>query len=528
MLAVAENIDFKELYQAGFQTIQQLLQSNQELQQNNQQLQAQVMQQQSQLYHLTKLLQGFKSERFVPPAVELQQPTLDLIFEEAAAATRLADVQKKVIYTTTKQSPDEKRIVRVFPAHLRVEETVIDPKEDISNCKKIGEEISDRLDWKPGELFINREIRNKYCCPIPGKPAEVRIIIADKPVHAIERSIAAEGLLAQLIVDKYVDHMPLNRQGDRFKRGGVTLADSSLADLVRQTAELIMPLGSALLKEMLQHDYWHADETGIKVLDRKKKKDTHNGYFWVYQAGNAPLVYYDYQPGRGRGGPDNILEFFHGFLQVDGYGVYDHFDEWEDITVLYCMAHARRYFFDALANDAARAEYALTAIRKLYDIEAYCKEQHLSNVKILEKRQQEAVPILSELGKWMKEQYVEVPPKSTIGTALAYSIKRWEKLSLYTSEGKLAIDNTCVERSVRPVALGRKNFLFCGSHASAKRTALLYSLLMTCKLNDVNPYDWLKDVLIRIAEHPISRIAQLLPHNWKNFNALETEPNTTA
>jgi transposase len=138
------------------------------------------------------------------------------------------------------------------------------------------------------------------------------------------------------------------------------------------------------------------------------------------------------------------------------------------------------------------------------------------------------VPILSELGKWMKEQYMEVPPKSAIGTALAYSIKRWEKLSLYTSEGKLAIDNNSVERSVRPLALGRKNFLFCGSHASAKRTALLYSLLMTCKLNNVNPYDWLKDVLIRIAEHPISRVAQLLPHNWKNLKAQVTGTTTTA
>lgn len=521
MSAVAENINYKELYEAGLQMNQQLLQSNQ-------QLQAQLAQLQGQLHQLTKLLQGFKSERFIPSVIAEEQPTLDLIFEEAAAATHLADVQKKIIYTTTKQASDDKRVVRVFPPHLRVEERVIDPKEDIRNCKKIGQEVSDRLDWKPGELFVNREIRNKYACPVAGKPSEVRIIIADKPVHAIERSIAAEGLLTQLIVDKYVDHSPLNRQKERFKRNGVTLSDSTLADLVRQSAALLKPLGDALLKEMLPYEYWHADETGIKVLDKKKKQDTHNGYFWVYQAGNAPLVYYDYQPGRGKQGPDHILQFFRGYLQVDGYGVYDHFDKCEHITVMYCMAHARRYFFDSLSNDAVRAGHALTAIRKLYDIEAYCKERQLTIDHIREKRQTEAVPILSELGKWMKEQYIQVLPKSAIGMALGYSIKRWEKLSLYTTDGKLQIDNNCVERSVRPVAIGRKNFLFCGSHEAAKRTALLYSLLVTCKLNDVNPYDWLKDVLTRIAAHPISKIAELLPHNWKILNTPEIPANTIA
>jgi transposase len=521
MSAVAENISYKELYEASLQMNQQLLQSNQ-------QLQAQLAQLQGQLHQLTKLLKGFKSERFVPASVAAEQPTLDLLFDEAAEATRLADVQKKITYTTTRPSADEKRVVRIFPQHLRIEEKIIDPKEDVSNCKTIGREVSDRLDWKPGELFIIREIRNKYACPVAGHPTEVRIIIADKPVHAIERSIAAEGLLAQLIVDKYVDHAPLNRQMERFKRNGVTISDSTLADLVRQSAELIKPLGDALLKQMLPYEYWHADETGIKVLDKKKAKDTHNGYFWVYQAGNAPLVYYDYQPGRGAEGPDHILRSFRGHLQVDGYGVYDHFDTWKDIIVMYCMAHARRYFFDALSNDAARAEYALTAIRKLYDIEAFCKEHSLTTSQIREKRQTEAVPILSELGKWMNEQYIQVPPKSAIGVAMAYSIKRWEKLSLYTTDGKLQIDNNCVERSVRPVAIGRKNFLFCGSHEAAKRTALLYSLLVTCKLNNVNPYNWLKDVLIRIAAHPISKIAELLPHNWKAINAPEIAPHSIA
>ena len=519
MSAVVEHIDYKALYEAALQTNQQLLQRNQELQ-------GQLYQLQAQLHQLTKLLGGYKSERFIAPSLSDQQTSLDLLFEQTAEATRLVDVQKKTVYVTKK--PEEKRSVRVFPAHLRVDETVIEPTEDVSHCKKIGEEVSDRLDWQPGELFINRTIRYKYACPVAGKAGEVRIVIADKPVHAIEKSIAAEGLLAQLIIDKYVDHAPLNRQRERFKRLGVALSDSTLADLVRQSAELMKPLGEALLKEMRQYGYWHGDETGIKVLDRKKKKDTHNGFFWVYQAGNAPLVYYDYQPGRGREGPTNMLADFRGFLQVDGYGVYDQFDKREHITILYCMAHARRKFFESLANDEGRAQYALIAIKKLYDIEAYCREHQLSVDQIKEKRQAEAVPILIELGDWMKEQYPQVAPKSDIGTALAYSIKRWEKLSLYTSHGHLQIDNNGVERSVRPVAIGRRNYLFCGSHEAAKRTGLLYSLLVTCKLNEVNPYNWLKDVLLRIAQHPINRIAELLPHHWKESSHVLTETNSQA
>lgn len=498
--------DYKALYEATLEVNRQLL---------------------AQMQQLTKLLQGFKSERYVPATASVEQPTLDLVFEEAAAATRLADVKKKTIYIHSKPSSEDKRVVRNFPSHLRIEETVIEPQQDVSNCKKIGQETIDRLDYKPGELFISRTILNKYACPAQGNPAEVRIVTAERPVHAIERSIAAEGLLTQLIIDKYVDHLPLNRQMERFKRAGVTLADSTLADLVRQTAELLKPLGDALLKEMQAYDYWHCDETGIKVLDRKKKKDTHNGYFWVYRAGNAPLVYYDYRPGRGSEGPDDILKSFRGFLQVDGYGVYDHFDEWKHITVMYCMAHARRKYFDSLGNDEARAGHALSEIKKLYDIEAYCKEHRLSASQISEKRQAEAVPILVALGNWMKEQYMQVLPKSDIGLALAYSIKRWDKLSLYASNGKLSIDNNSVERSVRPAALGRKNYLFCGSHESARRTALLYSLLITCKLNDVNPYDWLKDILTRIPCHPISKIAELLPHQWKAAK-LHLPGNTTA
>ena len=511
----SEHINYKELYEASLQM--------------NQQLQAQLQQLQHQLHQLTKLLKGFKSERYIP-AGDTQQSSLDLVFEQAAAATALADVQKITYIKTTKPAAEpieNKQPGRIFPAHLRRVEKIVEPDQDVSGCRKMGEEATETLDYIPGELIVNRTVRPKYVCPVAGQPGEVRIVIAAKPARVIERSIADAGLLTQLVIDKYVDHLPLNRQMERFKRSGLTLSDSTIADLVRQCCELMLPLGNALLKEMLTKDYWHGDETGIAVLDKSKKKDTHNGYFWVYQTGNAPLVYYDYQRGRGREGPASILKSFKGYLQTDGYVVYDEFDTWQDITVFNCMAHARRKFFDAQDNDIQRAQHALTEIRKLYDIEAYCKEQQFSYEQIREKREAEALPVLHALGEWMKKEYIKLPPKSVIAQALAYSIKRWNKLSMYATQGHLNIDNNPVERSIRTVAVGRKNWLFCGSHEAAKRAGLLYSLMATCKLNQVNPYDWLKYVLTHIADHPINKINELLPHNWMKLKQNMDQENMT-
>ena len=182
---------------------------------------------------------------------------------------------------------------------------------------------------------------------------------------------------------------------------------------------------------------------------------------------------------------------------------------------MHCMAHARRMFYEALGNDRARAEYALEQIGLLYAIERKAKEQSYTSEQLLQSRQTEALPTLQSLGKWMKDEYVKVLPKSPIGKALGYSIERWEQLMIYVTEAKLNIDNNPVENSIRPVAIGRKNYLFAGSHEAAQRSAVLYSLLGTCKLHDVNPFVWLKDVLQRIGVHPINKVADLLPHNWQ-------------
>jgi transposase len=519
MSASGEHINYKELYEASLQMNQQLLQSNEALQ-------SQLLTLQHQLQQLTKLIKGFKSEKFVPSAISQQQKELGLVFEEVAASTNLGDVQK-ISYTKVKKQPVAPEPQKGLPSNLKRVVTILEPKEDVSQCEKVGEEVIERLDYQPGELIVNRTIIPQYRCAVENKPGATRLIQASQPSRAIQRSIADPGLLATIVIDKFVDALPLNRQLERFKRHGVPIPYSTIADWVRLVGEAIEPLANALLREMLRYSYWHADETGIAVLDNTKKKDTHQGYFWCYKAGNVPLIYYDYQPGRDGKRPLWILDQFKGHLQTDGYVVYSELGN-KDITVFYCMAHARRKIFDAQTNDKARAEYVLTEMHKLYAIEEACREQQLKIAQIKEKRSKEALPILQQLGDWMKKEYEQLRPKTAIAQAFAYSIKRWEGLSLYATTGNLHIDNNVIERCMRTVAIGRKNYLFCGSHDAAKRAGRLYSLLVTCKLNDINPYDWLKDILSHnIQEMHINKIKNLLPHNWK-MNKQALPDNNTA
>ena len=468
------------------------------------------------LAQLKKIIFGSRQERFAAnDAITPAQLSLN-IQAEAVAAVKITDA-KKISYTklTTAITPAKLHPGRhPLPEHLERREQIIEPAADTALLKKIGEEITEELEYEPGKLFVNKIVRPKYA-----KPGGEGVLIAPMIERPLPKAIAGPGLLAQIIIDKYADHLPLHRQMERFKRDGVNMAYSTLTDMVSGTCTLITPLYEALKNYLLRLDYLHADETPIKVLDKDKKGTSagsvHRGYFWVYHSSIEKLVLFDYQPGRGREGPQQVLEHFKGFLQTDGYSVYDFFKEKEDITVLHCMAHARRMFYEAQENDANRAAYALQQFAKLYAIERSIKEQQLTHEQALQLRLQQAVPILEQFGKWMKEQYLQTLPKSTIGKALGYSIERWNELSMYATDGKLNIDNNPVENSIRPVAIGRKNYLFAGSHEAAQRSAMLYSLLGTCKLNGINPFIWLRETLRRIATHPVNKIDELLPQHFK-------------
>lgn len=463
----------------------------------------------AELNAMKKMIFGSRHERFIP---EDNASQLSLNIEAEAVASCSVVGAKQISYTRTNTLIESKPLQHPgrmkLPESLRREEIIIEPSSDITDCKKMGEEITEVLEYQPGELYVKQYKRIKYA-----KPNNSGVLIGELPSRPLEKAMAGEGLLAQIIIDKYVDHLPLHRQMQRFERNGIRLPYSTLTDWVSSTCKLIEPLFEALKKQVLSSSYLHVDETPIKVLDKKKEGESHRGYYWVYQNSIDKIVFFDYQEGRGRDGPMEILQNFQGYLQSDGYNVYDVLDKRENITLLHCMAHARRMFNEALQNDEVRAGHAMREIQKLYAIERTCKEQLLSFDQIKAERQQKSVPILTALGQWMKEQYMQTLPKSAIGKALGYSIERWQKLSLYTQDGMLNIDNNPVENSIRPVAIGRKNYLFAGSHEAAKRSGMLYSLLGTCKMNGIEPYKWLKDVLKRIATHPINKIYELLPHH---------------
>lgn len=469
-----------------------------------------------QLDQLKKMIFGSRHERFVPTDINPSQLSLNIQAEQTAACS-IIDA-KKITYIRANTTIEQKPLIHPgrmkLPESLRREEIIIEPTVDVSDCKKMGEEITEVLEYQPGELFVKKYVRIKYA-----KPQGEGVVIGKLPARPLEKAMAGPGLLAQIVIDKYVDHLPLYRQMQRFERAGLKIPYSTITDWVSATCRLILPLYEALKSSVLQSNYLHADETPIKVLDKDKKgatclsgRQAHRGYYWVYQDSIKKIVFFDYQQSRGREGPQGILENFQGYLQSDGYVVYDIINKQAGIELLHCMAHARRMFHDALENDQQRASYALEQIQKLYAIERICKQDALNFAEIKEERQQKSVPILAALGNWMKEQYIQTTPKSAIGKALAYSIERWQRLSLYTENGMLNIDNNPVENSIRPVALGRKNYLFSGSHEAAQRSAMLYSLLGTCKMHGVEPYAWLRSTLEKIATHPINRINELLPH----------------
>lgn len=487
-----------------------------DFQQKYQELQGQYEVLKAELMQLKRLIFASRQERFLAAdTVSAAQLSLDIKPEPPTAVITQV---KKTEYTKTtavvqtalehKQHPVRMKL----PEHLERRIITLEPSADINGLRCIGEEVTEELDYEPGRLYVNRYVRPKYV----SKDNEA-ILIAPVAERPLPKAIAGAGLLSQIVIDKYVDHLPLYRQQQRFARENITIPYATLTDWVHNSCRLIEPLYEALRKEVIAGDYLHADETPIKVLDKDKKGETHRGYYWVYHNSIEGLVLFDYQMGRGREGPRQMLKDFKGHLQTDGYSAYEFFKEQQEqggatITVLHCMAHARRKFYEALANDKPRAEHALTQIGKLYDIERRAKE--LDNESRLQLRTDQAAPVLESLGKWMKEQYVEVLPKSTIGKALGYSIERWKELMIYATDGKLNIDNNPVENSIRPVAVGRKNYLFAGSHQAAQRSAILYSLLGTCKLQGINPFNWLKEVLQRIPNHPVNKVSDLLPHNW--------------
>ena len=455
--------------------------------------------------HLRKAIYGPKSERHVPPEVA-EQMKLELgeigKAEDPPETETITYERKK----PAKRKPHPGR--HPLPAHLPRKEIVIEPDEDTTGMVRIGEEITEALDYTPPKFHVNRYIRPKYA-----KPDGSGVITAPMPSRPIEKGIPEAGLLSSIVNDKYLDHLPLYRQLQRMARIGVKVPDSTIADWVARVCNLLQPLYQAQRRLVLTRNYLMVDETTFKVMDKLKKGKAHLGYHWVYFSPLERLVFFDYQSSRKKEEPMKCLKNYQGYLQTDGYAAYDQFAEKNGIVMLNCMAHARRKFFEA-GEKHPDVVHALGVFRKLYAVERQAREGRFIPEQRQTIRIKEAKPIWEEFKTWLLDKWPQLTPKSKLNNAVEYPLVRWVELGRYILNGELEIDNNLIENQIRPVALGRKNFLFAGSHTGAKRAALIYSLLGTCKLHEVNPFKWLKDVLERIQDHPINRIEELLPQNW--------------
>lgn len=462
-------------------------------------------------------LYGRKSERFI--GGDANQLTLELEgMVEKMRQEELEDVSYTRKKTTRQEKPGHPRMP--LPSHLRREEITIEPEALPEGSKKIGEEVTEILEYKKAEIYVKKYIRPKYALP-----KEEGIKIGDLPSLPIPKGNAGPSLLSHILIGKFVDHLPLYRQVQQFKRLGIEISDKTIGGWVAAGCDLLTPLYEKLMRQVQQSGYIQADETPIKVLDKDKKQETHKGYYWVYQAPNEKTVCFQYRKGRGREGPKEFLRDFAGAIQADGWQVYDKFEKVRGIRLLGCMAHARRKFEEARDTDKKRAEHVLTEIQKLYDTERKAREEGLDWDARKELRKKESLPVMNELKDWLDKNAPvkggKILPKSKIGKAISYTLGMWSRLERYLEDGRYEIDNNWVENSIRPVAVGRKNYLFAGSHDAAQRAAMIYSLLATCKKNNIDPSEWLTDILIRIQDHPINKIEELLPDKWTKLPVAE-------
>ena len=405
---------------------------------------------------------------------------------------------------------------RALPGHLKRERIVHDLEEREKHCalcaqdlREFGEESSERYEYIPAQLIVIEDVCKKYSCACTVKTA-------GKPSQPIEKSTAGASLLTQVIVAKFADHLPLHRQAKIFRRFGVELSDRTMCGWMRQCADLLDPLYKKLKDFVLASKVVGTDDTPVKVLDRKLPQ-TRKGRIWPYVGDrDHPAVIYDYTPTRERAGPEKFLKDFRGHLQADAYVVYDSFftDPSRGMVEVGCWAHARRHFHNALEKDPMRMGGVLAMIAHLYEVEKAGRKNGFRGEDLRLMRERESRPMLNQLQEYLFTIREQVLPKSEAGQAISYALKNWTALTRYCSDGDLLIDNNGTERSLRSFAVGRNNWTFFGSDNGGKTAAVLRSFVTSCELAGIDPFAWFRDVLGRIAEHPVKRLEELLPHCW--------------
>jgi transposase len=480
---------------------------------------------------LEKLVAAFKQAAFGRKSEKTDPDQFDLALEDLETAMAAIHAEDEADAPAGKRTTRPRKINRgSLPKHLPRVEEVIEPESKICACggclHRIGEDVSERLDVVPAQFRVIVTCRPKYAC----RACTDGIVQAPAPVRLIPAGLPTEATVAHVLVSKYADHLPLYRQAQIMGRQGVDLDRSTLADWVGRAAYELRPVFDALIADLKRSTKLFMDETRAPVLDPGSRK-TKTGYFWAlarddrpWGGGAPPGVAFTYAPGRGGIHAEQILQGFSGILQVDGYAGYNRLIApgrfGKDIRLAYCWAHARRKLVEIIRNSKAPvADDGVKRIGDLYRIEAELRG--LDPEARLAGRQDRSAPLIADMQTWLVHHRARVATKSPLGEALAYIAKYWDGLKLFLNDGRIEIDNNSVERTIRPIALNRKNALFAGHDAGAENWAIIASLIETCKLNAVDPLAYLTGTLKAIVNgHKQKQVDALLPWHYPDFRAI--------
>lgn len=471
---------------------------------------------------LQRIIWGKSSERFIkedPNQRKLGFDGLDLLPEEKEVV--LSALQEIEEYKTVRVVVKERvqPVRKPLPEDLPREECHIYPvRVDLDNMTELEPEVAELLEKDPPRWFVRRIIRHKYVLKVRTRDEESPIITAPMPLLPIPKSYAGASLLADIIIDKYVNHLPFYRQIQMFRQQGISIAPATINGWFQDVADLMRPTWYRLRELVLESDYIQSDETTIPIINNEKHQ-TIKGYIWMIRAVMSELVFFHYDHGsRAQKVALQLFKDFQGVIQTDGYAVYDIYENKKGVLPIGCWAHSRRHFEEALKEDKARASYALEQIGLLYDVERRADQQNLSYQERAELRTRLSYPIMIAFEKWLVSEYHKVLPKGRIGKAIRYTYGIYHKLTRYHLDGRLKIDNNLGENAVRPIAVGRKNWLFCGNDDAAENAAIVYSMLGCCKASNVNFRDWLIYFLNNVHNYDndySKDLAELLPHNFK-------------
>ena len=501
------------------ETIKKLTEQNESLQSRIKELTAQVA-------WLNRQLFGRKSEKL--PIIDPNYPDLfaGMLPESAQQIADAHDEAVEKIIKTKEERRQEKKN-RIMMEDLPVlEQVILTPDNlDTNLYKKIGQEVTRIVEHKPGQLYIKEIIREKWGLKDNTSTAPKGmsgVLIAPMPLLPIYKGIAGASLLAEILLQKYEYHMPYYRQIKQYSHLGMKgLTESTVDGWFKQTMELLKPLYEVLKSEVMKADYVQADETTTPVINKETHKAAKE-YLWMVRAVMERLVLFHYDQGSRAGAVIESLANrynFKGYLQCDGFAGYETaFKTNPDVLLVNCMVHIRRHLEQALDENRQMAEHGLKEIQHLYKIEHMCDDAQMSFDERKAKRQELSKPIMEAMKLWMETEGVKYSESSLTGKAITYAYTRWDNMMRYLDDGRLLLDNNLAENEIRPVTLGRKNYLFCGNHEAAQNMAVVCSLLATCRNHDVNPRDYLNDIISQMPYHTkasYEELLQLLPHKWK-------------